>query len=137
MTEICTKESKGWWNEDFKMAHDELKNYLRKYNKRQTSENHNDYLSNEQCFQNIIKTFKFDLYKKTSEYLNLSKDANHFWYKYEKILKTKKDVTEPLYNVSSKKYVFKDEIISNILHNHHINNDKTSNYDGHFKKQIL
>ena len=33
--------------------------------------------------------------------------------------------TLPMYDVSSKNYIFKDEIISNILYNHHINNNKT------------
>ena len=34
-------------------------------------------------------------------------------------------------------YSFKDEIISNILYNHHRNNNKTNNnYDGCFKKYI-
>ena len=31
VTEISTKESKGWWNENIKMARNELKNSLRIY----------------------------------------------------------------------------------------------------------
>ena len=108
MTEISTKEIKGWWNEDIKMAFNELKNSLKKYCKRKTPANHNEYLLKKHL-QNLIKTSKFDLYKKTSEYLNLSKNANQFRHRYEKVLKTKKDNgIEPMYDVSSKNYIFKD-----------------------------
>ena len=111
------------------------KTSLRKYSKTQTPANYNDYLFKKQYLQNLIKTSKFDLYKKTSEYFNLSKDANQFWYRHGKFLKTKKDnVIEPINDVSSKNYIFKDEIISNILYNHYINNNETNN--GCFKKDI-
>ena len=137
MTEISTKESKGWWNEDIKMTRNELKNSLRKNSKRQTPANHNDYLFKKQYLQNLIKNSKFDLYKKSSGYLNLSKDANQFYHRYEKVLKTKKsNLIEPMYDVSSKNYILKEKIVSNILYNHHINNNKTSNYHGCFKKYI-
>ena len=120
------------------MARNELKSSLRKYSKRQTPGNHSDYIFKKQYLQNLIKTFKFKLYQKTSEYLNLSKDANQFWHKYEKVLKTKRDnVIDPMYDVSSKNYIFKDEIISIILYNHHINNNKINNYDGYFKNYKL
>ena len=93
-----------------KMTHNELKNSLRKNSKRQTHANHNDYLFKKQYLQNLIKTSKFDLYKKSSEYLNLSKDANQFYQRYEKVLKTKKDnVIEPMYDVSSKNYILKEK----------------------------
>ena len=57
----------------------------------------------------------FDLYKKTSECFNQSKAANQFWHRYEKVFKTKKGVTEPMYDISSKNHIFKDEIISNTI----------------------
>ena len=44
MTEISTRESKEWWNGDIKMACNELRNSLKKYSKKQTPANHNDYL---------------------------------------------------------------------------------------------
>lgn len=59
--------------------------------------------------QNLTKTSKFDLYEKT--FFNQSKNVNQFWHRYEKSFENKKDVIEPMYDVSSQNYIFKDEII--------------------------
>ena len=138
MTEISTKESKGWWNNNIKMARNEVKESLKKYKKIQSPFNHNDYLNKKQTLQVLIKNSKFNLYKKTSDYLNQSKDANQFWHRYEKVLKTKRDnVIEPMYDETTKEFIFEDELISNILYNHHIKINKTNmEYDKNFEKDV-
>ena len=65
----------------------ELKKTL--YNNRHSPANHKK-LDGKKKIQNLIKASKFDLYEKTSEFFNQSKDSNQFWHRYEKVLKTKK-----------------------------------------------
>ena len=85
-----------------------------------------------------MKDSKSKSYKKNSEFLNSPKDSTQFWRRYHKVLGTKKDnVIEPLYENPLNTYIFKDEEISNILYNYHINKEKEDDkYDNFFKAKI-
>ena len=53
--------------------------------------------SNKKRLRNLIKDSKSKAYKKNSEFLNSYKDSTQLWYRYKKVLGTKKDnVFEPL-----------------------------------------
>ena len=85
-----------------------------------------------------MKNSKSKAYKKNSEFLNSSKDLIQFWHRYHKVLGTKKDnVIEQLYDNALNNNIFKDEGISNILYNCHINKNKEDDkYDNFFKAKI-
>ena len=138
MTEKSKKESKGWWNKDIKKARDDFKNANNRYKKRQSPANLNAVVKHKETLQNLIKHSKSEACKKNSEFLNSSKDSTQFWHSYHKVLGTKKDtVIEPLYDNALNTYIFKDEDISNILYNYHINKEKEDDkYDNFFKVKI-
>ena len=82
-----------------------------------------------------MKDCKSKAYIKNSGFLDSSKDSTQFWHRYRKVLGTKNgNVIEPLYNNALNTYIFKDEDISNILYNYHINKEKEDDkYDNFFK----
>ena len=138
VTEKSKKESKGWWNKDIKKARDDIKNANNRYKKSQSPANLNAVVKHKETLQNLIKHSTSEACKKNSEFLNSSKDSTQFWHRYHKVLGMKKDnVIEPLYDNALNTYIFKDEDISNILCNYHINKEKEDDkYDNFFKVKM-
>ena len=54
MSTISTKESKGWWNKNIKIARNEVKASFKNFNRRQSLTNHIEYLNKKQTLQKLI-----------------------------------------------------------------------------------
>ena len=116
LTETSKKESKGWWNSEIKNARNDLKKSKNVYSKRQTPANYETLVRKKQILQTLISNSKTNLYKKNSDFLNQSKDANQFWHRYGKVIGTKTyNLVEPLFDSVSNSYIFEDHTLSNIF----------------------
>ena len=111
------------WDEWYKLLDKNLSQFIasNRHKKRQSTANLNAVLKHKETLQNLMKDSKSKAYKKNSEFLNSSKDSTQFWHMYNKVFGTKKDnVIEPLYGNALNTYIFKDEDISNMFYNYHI-----------------